>query len=38
MEIKEYKKDDYVIKQGDNGSELYLVISGELDCKKIFNG
>ena len=26
-----------VIKQGDNGNELFLVESGELECSKIFN-
>ncbi|CAD8199388.1 unnamed protein product [Paramecium octaurelia] len=32
MEEKHYTKDDWVITQGDDGAELYIVFSGELDC------
>jgi cAMP-dependent protein kinase regulator len=38
MDIKKYKKDDYVIKQGDDGEELFIVSSGTLKCTKIFPG
>lgn len=36
MEIKEYKENDYVIKQGDDGNELFIVYEGELECSKVF--
>lgn len=36
MEEKKFKKGDWVIKQGDDGNELYIVESGELDCFKKF--
>lgn len=32
-----YKAGDTVIAQGSDGSEMYLVESGELDCSKVFN-
>ena len=35
-EQKKFKNGEYVIKQGDNGDEIYLIESGELDCEKIF--
>ena len=38
MEEKRYKKGDYVIKQGDDGAELYLVDSGTLNCYKLLTG
>ena len=37
LEEKHYKKDDYIIKQGDNGDYLYIIESGELICEKVFN-
>jgi cAMP-dependent protein kinase regulator len=36
-EEKKYKKNDYIIKQGDNGDNLYIIDSGELICEKVFN-
>ena len=36
-EEKKYKKNEYVIKQGDNGDNLYIIESGELICEKVFN-
>lgn len=36
MEERRYQENDYVIRQGENGSVLYLVESGELDCYKKF--
>ena len=35
-EEKKYKKNEYVIKQGDNGDNLYIIESGELICEKVF--
>lgn len=32
MEIKEYQPEEFVIKQGDNGAELFIVESGTLKC------
>lgn len=32
-----FKAGDTVIAQGSDGSEMYLVESGELDCSKTFN-
>lgn len=37
LEEKHYKKDDYIIKQGDNGDNVYIIEKGELICEKIFN-
>lgn len=34
MEEKTFKKDEEVIKQGDDGDVLYLVYSGTLNCFK----
>lgn len=34
MEEKKFKKDDWIIKQGEEGDVLYVVDSGELDCFK----
>ncbi|KAM3144484.1 hypothetical protein pb186bvf_003353 [Paramecium bursaria] len=34
MEIKSYKPNDWIIKQGEEGDFLYVVDSGELDCFK----
>ncbi len=38
MDIKSYKPEEKVIKQGDDGQDLYIVSSGELKCTKIFSG
>lgn len=38
MEIKDYQPGEFVIKQGDDGQELYIVQSGELSCSKLFSG
>ena len=38
MEIKEFKKDDMVITQGDDGDELFIVGRGSLNCYKRFSG
>lgn len=35
MEEKKFKKDEYVIKQGEDGNELYVIDQGELDCYKV---
>jgi len=36
LEEKKYKKDDYIIKQGDNGDNVYIIEKGELICEKVF--
>ena len=36
IEEKKYSKDDAVIKQGDDGAELYIVDSGTLACSRVF--
>jgi len=36
MEEKKFKSGDWVIKQGEDGAELYIVDTGELDCYKKF--
>lgn len=38
MDVKSYKDSDVVIKQGDDGNELYIVHKGELKCTKLFHG
>lgn len=38
MEIKGYQKDDFVIRQGDDGFELFIVSEGVLRCSKLFPG
>lgn len=38
MEIKSFNTDDFVIKQGDDGFELYIVSEGVLKCTKLFPG
>lgn len=38
MEIKTYKDKDVVIKQGDDGEELFIVQEGNLTCSKLFEG
>ncbi|CAD8127332.1 unnamed protein product [Paramecium sonneborni] len=37
MEEKHYQQNEWVIKQGDDGNELYIVYSGELKCFKTMN-
>jgi cAMP-dependent protein kinase regulator len=37
LEEKHYKKDDYIIKQGDSGDYVYIIEKGELICEKVFN-
>jgi len=37
MECKTFKAGEFVIQQGEDGSEMYLVDEGELDCSKVFN-
>ena len=36
MEIKEYKNQDVVIKQNDDGNEVFIVSKGKLKCEKVF--
>lgn len=36
MEIREFKGGDEVIKQGDDGEELFIVSTGNLTCTKLF--
>jgi len=36
MQERQFKPDEYVIKQGENGDHLYVVDSGQLDCFKKF--
>lgn len=38
MDVKSFQKDEYVIKQGDDGKELYIVSTGLLHCSKLFPG
>ncbi len=38
MEIKIYNENEFVIEQGDDGEELYIVNSGELNCTKVLKG
>jgi cAMP-dependent protein kinase regulator len=38
IEEKRYQPGDYVIKEGDQGDEMFLVESGNLDCTKVFKG
>jgi cAMP-dependent protein kinase regulator len=38
MEVKTYQIGDHVIKQGDDGFELYIVSEGRLKCTKLFSG
>ena len=37
MEVKNVKAGEWVIKQGEDGNELYVVDSGQLECYKQFN-
>ena len=36
MEEKKFKPNDVVIKQGDEGDNLYVVETGTLQCSKLF--
>ena len=38
MDIKNFNSKDYVIKQGDDGKELFIVSDGKLNCTKLFSG
>jgi cAMP-dependent protein kinase regulator len=38
MEVKLYNTNDFVIKQGDDGKDLFIVSDGKLNCTKIFPG
>lgn len=38
MDEKRYRAGEYVIKQGEDGSELFVVESGTLSCSKLFSG
>ena len=38
MEERRYGSNDTIIKQGDDGSELFVVESGTLSCLKQFSG
>ena len=38
VEVRDFKQDDMVITQGDDGNELYIVGSGTLKCFKRFPG
>jgi cAMP-dependent protein kinase regulator len=38
MEEKIFGAGQQVITQGDDGSELYVIFQGQLDCTKVFSG
>ena len=38
MSEKEFKSGDTVIKEGEDGDELFVVESGEYDCYKMIEG
>ncbi|KRX10955.1 Cyclic nucleotide-binding protein [Pseudocohnilembus persalinus] len=38
MEEKKFKKGDWVIKQGEEGNDLYVIDQGQLDCYKLYSG
>ncbi len=38
MEEKRFKAGEFVIKQGEDGSELFVVENGTLTCSKVFSG
>jgi len=38
MDERKLKKGEHVIKQGEDGSELFVVESGTLNCFKLFSG
>ena len=35
MEEKKFKKEEFVIKQGEDGNEIFVVDKGELNCYKV---
>jgi len=37
LDLKKYQKDDWVIKQGEDGDVLYIVLEGKLECYKKFH-
>ena len=38
MSVNEYQEGDFVIKQGDDGAELFILSQGSLICEKILPG
>ncbi len=38
MEEKKFSPGEFVIKQGEDGSELFVVENGSLSCTKLFKG
>lgn len=38
IEEKRYKAGELVIKEGDQGDEMFVLESGSLDCTKVFKG
>ena len=36
MDEKKFKAGDLIIRQGEDGDNLYVVDQGELDCFKVF--
>ena len=38
MDIRTYHPNEWVIRQGDDGAELFVVSSGKLKCEKVFPG
>jgi cAMP-dependent protein kinase regulator len=36
MDEKKFKAGDFIIRQGEDGDNLYVVDQGELDCFKVF--
>ena len=38
MKVVNVKEGDFVIKQGDDGDEMYVVESGRYTCSKVFSG
>lgn len=38
MSIKDFKENEFVIKQGDDGDVLFIVGTGKLECTKLFTG
>lgn len=38
MDVTDWKEDQQVIKEGDEGLTLYVVGSGEYECSKVIQG
>jgi cAMP-dependent protein kinase regulator len=38
MDERKFEPGQYVIKQGDEGAEMFMIEKGELDCTKLFPG